>query len=240
MDVPDLSLRSTFSPPLLLKDSPKPLLLKDSQNTSTCSMCKYTIYNLDCGHAAEDHVDPKDCPYFEKTEVPCDRDNPANRNRVSIRSEDRDGLCNKCRRRQHEIDELKAMARDDERARQQRRAEEEEKAKALKAHEDKVEEEPAKEFRRLQRKQEQKDIEYMLQKSREEADAVSLAKEQEDRAEALKASLVVEPSARNVTVEKKVSSQTCDRSIISLILAPRSLKVSIKPKVARFIGQELT
>ncbi|KAL5118453.1 hypothetical protein ACEQ8H_003629 [Pleosporales sp. CAS-2024a] len=193
MDVPDLSLRNTLSPQLLLKDSPRPLLLKDSPNTSTCRMCKYTIYNLDCGHAAEDHVDSKDCPYFQKTQVACDRDNPANRSRVSIKSEHRHGLCNKCRQQQREIE---AMARDILRAKEQDQAEAKAKAEALKKHEERIFNESVQEYERKQREQEQedKDMEYMLQKSREEAEAAEaaeaarLAQEQADLARVLKRS----------------------------------------------------
>ncbi|KAH3944039.1 hypothetical protein HBH53_162670 [Parastagonospora nodorum] len=204
MDVPDLSLRNTFSPQLLLKDSPKPLLLKDSPNTPTCAMCKYTIYTLDCGHAAEDHVDSKDCPYFQKTDVACDRDNPGNRNRVSIKSEDRNGLCNNCRRRQREIDELKAISRDQEREKQQKLAEAEEARKASKAHEERFLKDAAEEYARIQREQEQKDIELALQQSREAAkaaEAARLKQEQEDLARALR------ESQQNVTLEKKTPTQ---------------------------------
>jgi hypothetical protein len=207
MDVPDLSLRSTFSPQLLLKDSPKPLLLKDSPNTtaaSTCSMCKYTIYNLDCGHPAEDHVDPRDCPHFNATLVECDRENPANRNRVSVKTEDRKGICNKCRRKQREIEELAAMRRDEDLARQQSLAEAKKAEEAARAHEDRLLKESRDEYEKLRREQEQKDYEFMLQKSREQAEADRLRKEQEDLAAALKASCVVEKSDRNVTVDRKV------------------------------------
>lgn len=218
-DVPDLSLRNTFSPQLLLKDSPKPLLLKDSPNTPTCAMCKYTIYNLDCGHAAEDHVDSKDCPYFQKTDVACDRDNPANRSRVSIKSEDRNGLCNHCRRRQHEIDELKAISRDQEREKQQKLAEAEEARRASKAHEERFLKDTAEEYARMQREQEQKDIELALQQSREAAkaaEAARLKQEQEDLARALR------ESQRNVTLEKKASLRPRNRSMLLLTPIPRS------------------
>jgi hypothetical protein len=207
MDVPDLSLRCTFSPQLLLKDSPKPLLLKDSPNTtaaSTCSMCKYTIYNLDCGHPAEDHVDPRDCPHFNATLVECDRENPANRNRVSVKTEDRKGICNKCRRKQREIEELEAMSRDEKRAKEQSQAEAKQRENDAAAHEERLLKESREEWERLQRKKEQEDLEFMLQKSREQAEADRVQKEQEDLAAALKASCVVERSDRNVTVDRKV------------------------------------
>lgn len=168
-------------------------------------MCKYTIYNLDCGHPAEDHVDPRDCPHFKATGVECDRENTANRKRVSIKTEDRNGICNKCLRKQREIDELKAMRRDEERAKEQSLAESREKEEAARAHEERLVKESREEFERLQREQEQADYEFMLQKSREQAEADRLLKEQEDLAAALKASCVVDVSDRNVTVDRKVS-----------------------------------
>jgi hypothetical protein len=72
MEIPDLSLRSTFAP----------LHYKDHKPPAKCSMCKYTIYNLECGHPAEDHVVTGDCSHFEKIGVPCDRENTANRDRT--------------------------------------------------------------------------------------------------------------------------------------------------------------
>jgi enabled protein len=195
MEIPDLSLRSTFSPPYY----------KDQTSSSPC-MCKYTIYNLECGHPAEDHVDTKDCPHFQKTGVPCDRENPANRGRVSIKSEDRAGLCIKCIRRQREKAELDAMTRDEERAKQQSLAEAKEREEAAKAHEARMYKESAEEYERLRRKREQEDIEYMLQKSREEAAAVREQKERDDLARALAESCRLGPADRNVTVDEKVSS----------------------------------
>jgi enabled protein len=168
-------------------------------------MCKFTIYNLDCGHPGEDHVSSKDCPYFKETGVPCDRENPANRNRVNIKSEDRNGLCSKCRRRQQEMEELDAMRRDEERAKQQSLAESQQREAAAKAHEERLLEESRDEYERLRREREQADFEFMLRKSSEDAEAARLQKEQEDLARALKASGVLEPAKRNATVEVKVS-----------------------------------
>jgi len=167
-------------------------------------MCKYTIYNLECGHPAEDHVESKDCPHFQRTQVACDRDNPANRDRVSIKSEDRKGMCNKCLRRQREKTELDAMLRDEERARQQSLAEAKEKEAAMKAHEDRMLKESKEEYERQRRKREQEDIEYMLQKSREEA-AIREQKERDDLARALEESCRLGPADRNVIVDEKVS-----------------------------------
>jgi enabled protein len=192
MEIPDLSLRSTFSPPYY----------KDQASTSSC-MCKYTIYNLECGHPAEDHVDTKDCPHFQKTGVPCDRENPANRGRVSIKSEDRSGLCKSCQRRQRDKAELDAMTRDEERAKQQSIAEAKEREAAAKAHEERLYKESAEEYERQRRKREQEDIEYMLQKSREEA-AIRERKERDDLARALEESCRLGPADRNVKVDTKV------------------------------------
>jgi enabled protein len=177
-------------------------------------MCKYTIYNLECGHPGEDHVSGKDCPYFKETGVPCDRENPANRNRVNIKSEDRNGICNKCRRKQRELEELEAMGRDEERARQQSLAESKEREAAAKAHEERLLKETREEYERKRRKQEQDDLEFMLQKSREQAEVARLQKEQEDLAKALKASCVLDPSDRSVTVEVKVSARTLGRPVL--------------------------
>jgi hypothetical protein len=200
-EIPDLARRTTISPQLLLKDKPE---------LPTCSMCKFTINNLECGHPGEDHVSGKDCPYFKETGVPCDRENLANRNRVNIKSEERHGICNKCRRRQREMEELDTMRRDEERAKQRSLAESQEREAAAKAHEERLYKESRDEYERLRREREQAELEFMLQKSREEAEAARLQKEQEDLAKALKASCVLEPAERNVTVEVKVSAWTLE------------------------------
>jgi enabled protein len=195
MELPDLSLRSTFSPPHYKDHKPPP---------PKCTMCRFTIYNFECGHAAEDHAETGSCPHFEKTGLSCDRENLANRNRVTVKSEDWDGLCNKCRRRQQELSEMEAMSREEERAKQQSLAEAMEREAKAKEHEERLLEESREEFARLQREREQADIEYMLQKSREEAEAARELREQEELARALKASCVLGPADRNVTVDKKV------------------------------------
>ncbi|KAF1916249.1 hypothetical protein BDU57DRAFT_516243 [Ampelomyces quisqualis] len=198
----DLSLRSTFSPQLLLKD-------KEEPKRFTCTMCKYTYAHLECGHRVDDVADTRDCPCFEQHgRIPCDPDNPANRGRVTIRSEDRNGICNKCRRKQREISELDAMRRDEEQAKQQSLAESKERHEAAKAHEERLYKESREEYERLRREREQADIEYMLQKSTEEAEEARLQKEQEDLAAALKASCMIEASDRNVTIDKKFVKET--------------------------------
>lgn len=198
----DLSLRSTFSPQLLLKD-------KEEPKTFTCTMCKYTYAHLECGHRVDDVADTRDCPYFEEHgRIPCDADNPANRGRVTIRSEDRNGICNKCRRKQQEMSELDAMRRDEERAKEQSLAESREREKAANAHEERLYKESREEYERLRREREQADIEYMLQRSREEAEAARLQQEQDDLAAAPKASCTIDVPERNVTINNKVSPRS--------------------------------
>jgi hypothetical protein len=184
MEIPDLSLRSTFAPPFT----------KDQASAATCTMCRYTIYNLECGHPAEDRVDTGDCPHFQRTGVPCNRENPANRGRVSIKSEDRSGLCAKCRLRQREMAELEAMKRDEERANKQSLAEAKERVAALKKHEDRLFKEAADKMARLEQEREEQQIAEALKKSQEEEEAARLQKEQCDLASALKASCLLGPT----------------------------------------------
>ncbi|KAF2027227.1 hypothetical protein EK21DRAFT_32547, partial [Setomelanomma holmii] len=148
-------------------------------------MCKYTITTLECGHPAEDHVNTTECPHFQKTGVPCDRENSANRSRVSIRTEERSGLCAKCRLRQRELAELEAMKRDEEQAKKQSLAEAKEKEAALKEHEERLFKESAKEFARLEQEREQQQIAEALRKSQVEEEAARLQNEQDDLAKAL-------------------------------------------------------
>jgi hypothetical protein len=99
---------------------------------------------------------------------------------------------------------MEAMSREEERAKQQSLAEAMEREAKAKEHEERLLEESREEFARLQREREQADIKYMLQKSREEAEAARELREQEELARALKASCVLGPADRNVTVDKKV------------------------------------
>jgi hypothetical protein len=103
------------------------------------------------------------------------------------------------------MEELDAMRRDEERAKQQSLAESQQREAAAKAHEERLLEESRDEYERLRREREQADFEFMLRKSSEEAEAARLQKEQEDLARASKASCVLEPAKHNVTVEVKVS-----------------------------------
>ncbi|KAH7410319.1 hypothetical protein DE146DRAFT_752026 [Phaeosphaeria sp. MPI-PUGE-AT-0046c] len=199
MEIPDLSLRSTFSPPLLKGRTDRP-------RTSTCSMCKYTYVHLECGHRVDDAADAQDCPYFEEHgRTPCDPDSAAIRGRVSIKTEDRPSICNTCRRRQQEIEEMEAMCRDEERAKQGSLADSMQREETAKVHEEKLLKESREDYerKRRQREQEDEDMEYMLQKSREEAEAVKLQQEQDDLALALEASCMIPPDTTKTTKEVK-------------------------------------
>ncbi|CAA9957350.1 Smc Chromosome segregation ATPase [Pyrenophora teres f. maculata] len=81
-------------------------------------MCRFTISTLECGHPQEDHVDTHNCPYFQRTKVACDRDNPNNRDRFTIKTWDRNGVCNRCLQLSREREE-DAMRRENERWREQ-------------------------------------------------------------------------------------------------------------------------
>lgn len=186
MEIPDLSLRNTFSPPLL-KDRP------DRPKTSTCSMCNYTYVHLECGHRVDDVADLRDCPYFEEHgRMPCDPNDPANRGRVSIKAESRPGICNTCRRRQQEVEEMEALRRDEEGAERESLSEAKQSEKTAKAHEEKLLIESREDFERQRRKgeQEDEDMEYMPQRSREEAEAGQVQQKQDDLAKVLEASCV--------------------------------------------------
>ncbi|CAG5186184.1 uncharacterized protein ALTATR162_LOCUS11511 [Alternaria atra] len=90
-------------------------------------MCKYTITILECGHKQNDHVDTYNCPYFERTSVACDRDNPKTKDRCTIKTWDENGICNRCLRENEEA----AMRRDEEREREFKRREAAENEEAL-------------------------------------------------------------------------------------------------------------
>lgn len=128
-------------------------------------MCKYTIFHLECGHKGEDRADTRDCSHYKATGVPCDRENPTIRNRVSVVSQDRKGLCNNCTRRQRERDELAAMQRDLDRIREQNLAEAKERQRAHEEHERKMERQSRAEWDRMQREREQRDLDAALKAS---------------------------------------------------------------------------
>jgi enabled protein len=167
-------------------------------------MCKYTIFNLECGHPAEDHVESRDCPHYQRNGFPCDRENPANRDRVTVRSEGRKGLCRICQRKEQEKAELDAMQRETKKAREVSLAEAHEREQAAKEHEERIIRESTKEYERLLREREKADMEAALRASQ---DAHEKRRQQEarDLENALKASRELPPPERNVTIEESVS-----------------------------------
>lgn len=85
MNIPSLPLNSTFSVPIFTPPDPP-----------SSEMCKYTIHTLECGHAAEGNVDTRSCPAFDRTGVHYDRDNPANKDHMKIKTQSRNGICDAC------------------------------------------------------------------------------------------------------------------------------------------------
>lgn len=86
-------------------------------------MCKFTFYHYECGDAAEDNVDARNCSEFLRTGVHCDRDNPANKDRIKICRNTRNGICGKCRQASQEAAEIAAMEREIEKAKELSRLE---------------------------------------------------------------------------------------------------------------------
>jgi hypothetical protein len=198
IDIPDLSLRNTFPPPLLLKDQPK---------ASTCAICQNTYADLERGRRVDSVADTRDYPQCdEPSQLSCDSDNSAKRGRVSIKSEGRVDICSNCRRQQQqqqEIVELETQCRDEEQAKQQSPAEFKEEV-VPKAYDESLHEKSREEHEMLRPEREQADIEYMLRKSREEASATGVESEQEDLASALEVSCVLGPANQDATIDKKV------------------------------------
>ncbi|KAI8938913.1 hypothetical protein NX059_004770 [Plenodomus lindquistii] len=164
-------------------------------------MCKYTVYNYDCGHKAEDHVDSSLCSEFQRTGVHCDRDNPANRGRVKIKTKGRNGICGPCLRPRRETAEAFAendlnkvreiimaeakaheehMQRAEQRAREESLAQAAERERAQDARIAELERQSAEEFARKLQEQEDADFEYMLRQSREEAEQAARQQEMEE------------------------------------------------------------
>jgi enabled protein len=174
-------------------------------------MCKYTIYSYECGDPAEDHVDTRDCAEFRRTGVHCDRDNPANRDRVKVRAKTRNGLCTRCLRKGQEKEEIAAMEREFERAKEESRLEARKREEEMQRAEQKAREESLAEFEKKKaalaaetaeverltkekydqerRQQEQKHLDFMLRKSAEEAELKRQRDEQEELQKALIESL---------------------------------------------------
>lgn len=220
MEIPNLSLNSTFSIPNFDNEaSPPPPI-----------MCNYTIHNFECGHKAEDHVDSSSCPEFQRTGVHCDRDNSSNRHRVTVRSEDRPGVCNACPsggvesseidtmeheiQRAQELSLAEAKAHEEEMRPYEERAREESMAAAKKsriAHEARIKElekESIETYKREMQKRELEDLEYIIRKSREEAEQAAYQAEMDMMQRAFKESLNVDPSIRNY--QDEVVSQSND------------------------------
>ena len=148
-------------------------------------------------------MESRDCPYYQRNGFPCDRENPANRDRVTVRSEARSGLCRICRRKEQDKAELDAIQRDKNKARALDRAEALERERAAQEHEKRIFEESSKDYERLLAEREKADIEAALRAS---ADAHEKRRQQEakDLEVALKASRELPPPDRNVMVDETV------------------------------------
>ncbi|KAF1848439.1 uncharacterized protein K460DRAFT_279907 [Cucurbitaria berberidis CBS 394.84] len=182
-------------------------------------MCKYTLYSYECGHPAEDHVDSGTCSEFQRTGVHCDRDNPANKERVKVKNKDRNGICEKCMRNGPDYDEIvtmeremeqaselslmEARAREEDMRRVEQRVLEESLAEAERmtvAHEARIKElerESAEEYARKVRQQEEEDFEFIMRKSRADAERAAHEQEMEMIQRAFLESLKTDPSLRN-------------------------------------------
>jgi enabled protein len=114
MEIPNLSLNSTFSVPLFEHQQH----YEEEEVLPSSTMCNYTLYTKECGHKVEDHVENGDCPYFQRTQVPCDRDNSKIRDRWTVKDIPRNGICNNCLRDAHNSEE-DAMRREQEKMRAQ-------------------------------------------------------------------------------------------------------------------------
>ncbi|EMD66514.1 hypothetical protein COCSADRAFT_188831 [Bipolaris sorokiniana ND90Pr] len=180
-------------------------------------MCRFTIATLECGHPQEDHVDTYGCPYFQRSNLHCDRDNPNNKDRFTIKTWDREGICNRClsvaRKREEEAIEREQKKYDEQRRREAKEREEElrrgerevlerghrqeeerltekkRREEAQRAHERQkwaseertreVERKSKEEYERQIQLQMDKDMEYMMAKSREEAERREREEEEE-------------------------------------------------------------
>ncbi|KAH6865032.1 hypothetical protein BKA58DRAFT_391248 [Alternaria rosae] len=136
-------------------------------------MCKYTITILECGHKQDDHADTYNCPYFERTTVPCDRDNPRTKDRCIVKTRDQNGICNRCLRDNEEA----AIRRDEEREREFKRRENEEAAEALRRGERELLEKNRRQAEERRRAQQQAE-EEARDRSRREADQKQRAEEE--------------------------------------------------------------
>lgn len=167
-------------------------------------MCKYTYAHLECGHRISDTADTRECPYYtSRGSILCDPDNPANRQRVSITSETRSGICERCRRVAPERKELDAMQKDLEKVKALSEKERREREDAMKKHEEGLFRQSREEYERNAREREKKDLEAVMKASRE-ADERRARQEEEDLARALKESCKWDDVVRDVDVKEEV------------------------------------
>jgi hypothetical protein len=201
LEIPDLSLRNTFSPPLLLKDQPK---------TSTCTVCKHTYTDLERGRRVDSVVDTRDYPHRDEySQTTCNSDSQVNRGRISVKYDDRDAICSDCRRQQLDTAALEALRRDAEQAKQQDLADRKE--ESPKRDKEKLSEKLTDDHDMHQQDREKASIENMPHEPTEEPDTAILDKEQDDLARTLEASCVLNSADQNVMANKKV----CIRPAVS-------------------------
>lgn len=183
-------------------------------------MCQYTFFHYECGDAAEDHVDAKGCSEFKRTGVHCDRDNPANKDRVKILRNTRNGDCGKCRQISQNAAEIAAMERELEKAKEQSRLEAKQREEQMRRAEEKMRKESLADYERKKaalaaetaelermskelydqkmRQEEQRQLALTLKKSADEA--LSRQKEEEELQRALKESMRITHSPTNQDV----------------------------------------
>ncbi|CAO2654277.1 Nn.00g110100.m01.CDS01 [Neocucurbitaria sp. VM-36] len=229
MQIPKISLNSTFAVPAL-----QPHQEKEDHPPSSHIMCKYTIYSYECGHAAEDNVDSRNCSEYQRMGIHCDRDNPANRNRVQVMNKERNGICDKClykESRAADGDEMNEM----QRAREESLAEAERREAEHEAQIKELERESAEEYEQKMRRQEEEDLEFMLKQSKLEAERAAHRQEMEMVEQAFRESLKVDPAGRNYndevvasgskdlgcgSVEKRVEITRTSRELFTETSAP--------------------
>jgi enabled protein len=171
-------------------------------------MCHYIFNTKECGHRVKDHVEPHNCPHFQRTQVHCDRDNGDHRNRWTYEDKEVYGICNNCLRDARKTEEA-AMEREREQMRAQDLREAKEKEDQLRRGEEELREKnrrengEAKEQKRRAEKQEEEERQKERQrklataKAREEARTKEMerirleaeAKDQEDTEKAMRQSL---------------------------------------------------
>jgi enabled protein len=142
-------------------------------------MCHYIFNTKECGHRVRDHVEPHNCPHFQRTQVHCDRDNGDHRDRWTYEDQDVYGICNNCLRDAQKTEEA-AMEREREKMRAQDLREAREKEDQLRRAEEELREknrrenEEAKEQKRRAKRQEEEE----RQKEKQRKLAAAQAKEE--------------------------------------------------------------